>query len=256
MNAPPRLNAQTAAAPHLAPFSFRSLAATHPGCVRKLNEDACLDRAQVGLWAVADGMGGHKAGDVASEAIVEALAGISTFGSAFAFRRAVRAALLAVNAQLRRKAAEEYKDTIGSTVVTLLAHEGHYACIWAGDSRAYLRRRGALQQLTRDHSLVQELVAAGSLDAAGARRHPHAHVVTRAVGAGDHLDLDFVYGPIEAGDRFLLCSDGLGIMDDAEIEIHLGAPTLGGAANILLREALARGAPDNVSFIIVEAEAL
>jgi serine/threonine protein phosphatase PrpC len=187
---------------------------------------------------------------------VDALAGISTFGSAFAFRRAVRAALLAVNAQLCRKAAEEYMDTIGSTVVTLLAHEGHYACIWAGDSRAYLQRGGRLRRITRDHSLVQELVEAGRLDPDDASRHPQANVVTRAVGAGESLDLEGVYGRIEAGDRYLLCSDGLGVLADAEIEARVGLPMLGSVADALLRAALERGAPDNVTVVIVEADIL
>ncbi len=243
------------AASHLLPFSFRSLATTHAGSVRKLNEDAYLDRSDVGLWAVADGMGGHEAGDVASATIVDALAKVATFGSAFAFRRAVRTALLAVNGELCRKAAEEYKDTIGSTVVTLLAHGGHYACIWAGDSRAYLHRQGRLQRITRDHSLVQELIDAGAVDAGQAQGHRHANIVTRAVGASDRLELDGVYGLIQPGDRFLLCSDGLGVLTDCEIEARLGGAPLASAASTLLRLTLERGAPDNVTFVLVDTDA-
>jgi serine/threonine protein phosphatase Stp1 len=240
---------------HLGPHGFRSLAVTHPGCVRKLNEDSCLDRPDIGLWAVADGMGGHDAGNIASATVVNALERVTEFASAFAFRRAVRTALLEANADLQRKAEDELLDAIGSTVVALLAHRGYYACMWAGDSRAYVLRRGELERISRDHSLVQELVDAGALSASDAQRHKDAHVITRAVGARARLDLDGVYGRIEPGDRYLLCSDGLGILPESEIEAQLRLPSLAAASSSLLRCALDRGAPDNVTFVLIEAAA-
>lgn len=248
--------ALTQEAGHLRPFAFRSVASTHPGCVRKLNEDACLDRPDIGLWAVADGMGGHDAGDVASATVINALGRVSDFSSAFAFRRAVRTALDEANLFLQRKADDELLGPIGSTVVTLLMHGGHYACIWAGDSRAYVLRNGRLERITRDHSVVQELVDAGALKDSEARSHRQANIVTRAVGAAPRLDLDGVYGRVEPGDRFLLCSDGLAaVLNDAEIAGLFRESLTSQAATALLRAALARGAPDNVTFVLIEARA-
>ena len=241
------------AAAHLRPFTFQSVACTHPGCVHKLNEDACIDRPHVGLWAVADGMGGHKAGNIASSAVVEALANVSNFTSAFAFRHDVRSLILSANAALFRRSNEELLETIGSTVVTLLAHGGYYACIWAGDSRAYVFRDGRLERITRDHSLVQEMVDAGTLSDSDARTRADRHVITRAVGARSRLDLEGVYGKIEPGDRYLLCSDGLTVVEEAEISVAMNSSSLAVVSAVLMRAAIARGAPDNVTFVVVEA---
>ena len=248
------LSQPSAPALHLRPYRFRSVALTHAGSVRKLNEDAILDRPDIGLWAVADGMGGHAAGDFASAAVVRHLDAISSITSAFDFRRAVRTALLSANQELQQKAGDELLDAIGATVVTLMVHRGHYACIWAGDSRAYRLRHGRLERLTRDHSLVQELVDAGSIHANEARTHANSNIVTRAVGASERLDLDGIHGSIEPGDRFLLCSDGLGVLSEDEIEQALGIADIGLAAKGLLRGTLDRGASDNVSVILVQAE--
>ncbi|RYG31342.1 MAG: serine/threonine-protein phosphatase, partial [Burkholderiales bacterium] len=141
---------------HLGALAFRAGAASHVGCVRKINEDAWLDRSEVGLWAVADGVGGHAAGDVASSEVISALNRVSDFSSAFAFRRNVRNSLFQANAALQRMAIRELLDTVGSTVVALIAHGGHYACTWAGDSRAYLLRKDVLTRITTDHGLASE----------------------------------------------------------------------------------------------------
>jgi serine/threonine protein phosphatase PrpC len=255
VNAPFAVPAVERNAWHLKPFRFRSIACTHAGCVRKLNEDACLDRADIGLWAVADGMGGHDAGDVASATVIDALARVSDFGSAFAFRRAVRTALMEANSQLQQLADDELLGPIGSTVVTLLAHRGHYACFWAGDSRAYVRRSDKLARITRDHSLVQELVDVGEIEDAEAKGHRNANVVTRAVGAQARLELDGNYGRIEPGDRFLLCSDGLAaVLSDGDIAAHLATSSVPVAVHGLMKTALERGAPDNVTFVLIDAE--
>jgi len=238
---------------HLGAFKFLSVGRTHVGCVRSLNEDAVLNRADIGLWAVADGMGGHEGGEVASAAVVQALSQVSNFSTAYAFRDAASQALVEANAKLVKLSAE--RGTMGSTAVVLLAHEGHYACLWAGDSRAYLYRAGALKRLTRDHSVVQEMVDAGVISEEGARSHPRSNVITRAVGAQAQLDLESVFGAVQPGDRFLLCSDGLtGVVTDREIAEHMIRAPLESAAERLLDHALARGAPDNVSLVVVAAE--
>jgi len=198
-------------------------------------------------------MGGHDAGNVASASVVDTLNAIREFSSAFAFRRAVRVALLDVNAALRRKAEEEFADTIGSTVATLFVHGGHYACIWAGDSRVYIHRHGQLARITRDHSLLQELADAGALETVNPGNNRNHHVITRAIGASDRLDLEGVYGSVEDGDRYLLCSDGLGVLSEDEIQTCMGSASIGIASTALMRAALERGAPDNVTAIVVEA---
>jgi serine/threonine-protein phosphatase Stp1 len=159
-----------------------------------------------------------------------------------------------VPGEFKLKSDDELTGPIGSTVVTLMAHQGHYACIWAGDSRAYVLRGGRVQQITRDHSLVQELIDAGSLDPLRSLNHRSKHVVTRAVGAQSLLDLDGVYGHIELGDRFLLCSDGvIAVLDDAELGELMGKTPLDVAVSQMMRACLERGAPDNVTFVLIEA---
>ena len=158
-------------------------ARTHVGRVRKLNEDNYLDRSAVGLWTVADGMGGHQAGDVASTLIVEAMQQVDNFSSGYAFLDDVRDRLQRVNRTLIARAALLAPGSvIGSTVVVLLIYEDHYACLWAGDSRIYLLRKGMMHQLTRDHSMLQELLDSGSLHRAEAKSFRRSNVITRAVG--------------------------------------------------------------------------
>jgi serine/threonine protein phosphatase PrpC len=239
-------------AAHLAPFKFLSVARSHVGHVRAINEDAYLNKPEQGFWAVADGMGGHQRGDVASAELVGELSRVGAFTSAYAFRDAVTAAIARTNGSFFARAGEE---TMGSTIVALLAHNGHYACLWAGDSRAYLYRHGALRRLTRDHSLVQNLVDAGTLSPEEASSHHQANIITRAVGAHRVVALDDVCGPIQPGDRFLLCSDGLhGQVSDAHIaEIMRRAP-LEWAANALVERALAAGGSDNITAVLIAAE--
>ena len=165
----------------------------------------------------------------------------------------MRLRLAAVHDALRDLAARGGAGTvIASTVVVLLVRDGHFACLWAGDSRAYLLRRGVLQAVTRDHSLVQELVDAGTLTDKQAERHPQANVITRAVGAGDAvLELEKITAPLEAGDRFLLCTDGLGKTLDAATLAHLTADP-GDPAERLVAAALGAGVRDNVTAVVIE----
>ena len=232
----------------------RSVACSHPGLVRHHNEDSFLDRADIGLWVVADGMGGMTAGEVASRLIVTTLDEIAHPVGAADLLHEVRLRLDAANAELRRIAAARGPDvTVGSTVAGLIVHDGHFACFWAGDSRVYRSRNGELDRLTRDHSLVQEMVDAGLLQPDKAEQHPHASVIQRAVGVDDALTLDCVHARIMPGDIFLLCSDGLTRMvGDAELEHHLASAPIRTACDTLLGLVLDRGAKDNVTMILVE----
>ncbi len=230
---------------------FESVARTHVGCRRKTNEDAMLVRP--GLWAVADGMGGHDAGEVASALVVEKLGTIPGSTALAGRGAAIRAALEDANAQLWAMAGgAETPRTMGSTVVALAADETGFACLWAGDSRAYRMRGGILSQLSRDHSLVQHLVDAGDLDAKAAVNHPNANIITRAVGAAALLVIDDVGGDVLPGDAFLLASDGFTrLIADDEMMQALQAPDLEATADRLVSDCLARQAPDNVTFIII-----
>jgi serine/threonine protein phosphatase PrpC len=242
-------------ASHLGRLKFLSVGRSEVGCVRKLNEDAFLERPEVGLWAVADGMGGHDGGDIASAAVISALSHVSSFRSAYAYRHAVCLALQVANARLRERSGDLRAGVCGSTVAALLVHHGHYACLWAGDSRIYLYRDGELRRLTHDHSVVQSMIDSGELSDEQARAHSASHVITRAVGAAAALELQSAHGPVRAGDRFLLCSDGLtGMVRDAELADFLRRPPLEAALDKMIRKALARGAPDNVTAVLVAAE--
>ncbi|MGX9963618.1 PP2C family protein-serine/threonine phosphatase [Roseomonas sp. F4] len=232
--------------------SLTSQAATHPGTVRPRNEDAFVDRPDIGLWAVADGAGGHGAGDVASAAVTAALQDLPPGFSAAEMLAQVRLRVTAVHADLQRQAAEAGPGRIiATTIVVLLARGGHFACLWAGDSRIYLLRQGSLTRLTRDHSLVQDLVDQGLLAEADAESHPQANIITRAVGAEGELTLDKTSARLAAGDVFLLCSDGLfKAVPEAEIGALLAA---GHGPDAILEAALAHGARDNVTAVIVRA---
>ena len=233
-------------------LAFESVARTHVGKVRKLNEDNFCERLDVGLWAVADGMGGHQAGEVASGMIVEALQHVDDFSSGYAFLAASKAPSVAWLCA----AVMAPGSLIGSTAVILLAFAGHYACLWAGDSRAYLLRDGRFEQITRDHSRIQELIDAGSLSPTEARSYARSNVITRAVGVTDRLALDMHQGPLEPGDVFLLCSDGLtGMVDDREIAGLIADPALEAAADALIALTLERGAKDNVTVVLARCSA-
>lgn len=237
-------------------LAFRSVSRTHAGKVRDHNEDAVLDDAAAGLWAVCDGMGGHRHGEVASALAVQALRAAATGGmggqTGYAYLSDVQERLQGVNRDLIQRAATEGQGPIGATIAVLLAFEEHYACVWAGDSRIYRLAPGeGLRQLTHDHSLAQEQIDAGETVTRG------RNLVTRALGIQAPVALEVVDGGIAPDDLFLVCSDGLtGPLADSEIEAILRrADSVESAADTLLAEALTRGAPDNVSLVIVEARA-
>jgi protein phosphatase/serine/threonine-protein phosphatase Stp1 len=232
---------------------YREWAVTHAGATRTHNEDAMVCRADLGLWAVADGAGGHQMGEVASAMIADALRSIPASLTAEETLTQVRMRVSAAHHALHVKAAEAGEGSvIASTVVVMLARNAHFACLWAGDSRAYRLRAGRLSQITRDHSLVQELVDAGAITQAAAESHPQANVITRAVGAGtETLELDKVTDRMEPGDRFLLCSDGLcKTLDEKMIETLLAEEAEPAAA--LVDAALAARVRDNVTAVVLE----
>jgi serine/threonine protein phosphatase Stp1 len=228
---------------------------SHVGCRRKVNEDALLARQDLGLWAVADGVGGHAAGDVASRLVVERL-GQATAGPDVATRKqAAKSAIHEANLALWDMARAS-RGTMGSTVVALAIADDGYCCLWAGDSRAYLLRDGKLRQLTRDHSLVQQLVDSGDLEPEAAINHPNANIITRAVGSAASVELDSMEGDIRAGDRFLLASDGLTrLLGEDELAAAQDAGDLELLADRWVECVLARGAPDNFTFVIVQVKA-
>lgn len=230
-----------------------SSCATHPGAVRTRNEDSLVHRPEIALWAVADGAGGHGAGDVASQAVAAALDAIPAGLSAAELLAQVRLRLTETHARLQQQARDAGGNRIiATTVVAVMVRHRHFACLWAGDSRAYLLRAGVLQRVTRDHSLVQEMVDQGTLSEEEAEQHPQANVILRAIGASGELVLDKVSGRLAAGDRLMLCSDGL---FKALPEAEIGAMLANGAeAALLVEAAVARGARDNVSAVMLRQE--
>jgi protein phosphatase len=237
------------------PFIFRTATASHVGKVRQVNEDSLFARPEIGLWAVADGMGGLGGGDVASGAVVAALATIVRGESAAELLAQFEERMVGVNADLRAIAKSRATRAIGTTIAAVLIYGAHYACVWCGDSRVYLLRDGALTQISRDHSEVQDLVDLGVLEPHEARTWPRRNVITKALGVADQAALDIRDGPILAGDRFLLCSDGLtGHVEDSEIAALLAADDPQKACARLITLTLQRGASDNVSIVIVACE--
>jgi serine/threonine protein phosphatase PrpC len=211
-----------------------------------------LVRTDRGLWAVADGMGGHDKGDVASAMVTEALLHLPIVYGLENLVEAAIDALTKVNRELISLAAsEESSRTIGSTVVGLAIAGEQFRCFWAGDSRAYRIRGDQIVQLTRDHSLVQDLVDAGMLTPQEAEDHPNANVITRAVGVVEDLKIDTVSGDARPGDQFLLASDGLTkLVDEAEMVAELTSRPPADAADKLIETVLSRGAPDNIAIVI------
>ena len=227
------------------PLSFRSAAATDMGRVRENNEDGFVERPEAGIWAVADGMGGHSHGEVASRMVCDALADFPLDGT---FEEAVDAAITRVqevNDHLLRTAlGANPADRSGSTVVVLLLRGMRSAVLWAGDSRVYRWRAGQLEQLSRDHSLA-ELGAAGAGEAS---------VITNAVGGQPNLIVAVHRDEVLPDDRFLLCSDGLTrVVSDSEISGWMAAADIRTAVDGLIKTTLDAGAPDNVTVLIAEA---
>jgi len=238
-----------------AQLRWTSAARTDIGLVRSNNEDMMLDRPERRMWAVADGMGGHAYGEVASRMTVDALDALPPAESLQQAIAQARVCLLSVNGALVAEAAARNVPVIGTTLVLLLASGRSGACVWAGDSRIYLCRGGSLHQLTRDHNQFEELQARNHLSPADALAYPGANMITRALGAATMLELDEVQVQVSDGDVFLLCSDGLS--NAVSPEAMFGALTGGEcaqAADTLVELALAAGGRDNISVVVVRAD--
>jgi serine/threonine-protein phosphatase Stp1 len=234
---------------------WRSAARTDAGKVRARNEDAFLDCPRQGLWVVADGMGGHQGGDIASQLIVASLAELPFQADFDARVTDVRQCLHWLNRRLGQEltvTAGRHDSIMGSTVVVLLVEGKRAACIWAGDSRCYLWRGQRLYQLSKDHSYQQQLMDEQNFSVEEARNHPSAHALTRAVGAAEQLTLEVLELEVEAGDVFLLCSDGLyqGLTCDAlGSALNLAAPHV--ALKRLFDGALRGSARDNLTAVVI-----
>lgn len=221
--------------------------------VRQVNEDACLDLPENGLWVVADGMGGHAAGDYVSSLIVDSLRSIAAGRSLDEYVAALQSDLLRVNAAVREETANRGVTMMGSTVVVLATRDLRGMCLWAGDSRLYRLRDGVLEGISRDHSYVQDLQDSGLLSEAEARVHPRANIVTRAIGVEAQLNLALVELLLVPGDSYLLCSDGLNkTVEDEEIREVLSHDEPGEIASSLVSLGLMRGAPDNITVVVVK----
>jgi len=224
---------------------WQSWALTNTGLRRKHNEDSILNKPEVGLWVVADGMGGHEAGDVASQLIVNTLNKLKPRSEIKDYLTAVESSLQHVNTQLRELGKRDFDDHIvGSTVVALLTNYEHCAFIWAGDSRLYRFRNNQLTQLTQDHCLGNEASSESTVKS--------VNVITRAMGADDILQLDSEIQAVNRGDVYLLCSDGLDKeLSHNEIEALMQKNHPKELAKILMDECLFRGGRDNISIIVI-----
>lgn len=229
-------------------------ATTHCGAVRNMNEDSLMFRSADGVWAVADGMGGHDAGEVASQMITTALNKIDVERPLPDLVDAVEDSLLDVHREIRHYSRTHCEGrTMGSTVVVLLTRGDLGVCIWAGDSRLYRYRDGELSQISQDHSQVNEMVARGLLSPEEAENHPASNVITRAVGATDILYLDVTVLELRKGDIYILCSDGLyGALSQDEMLSRLRKSSIHEYANEFISDSLKNGARDNVTVVAVQ----
>lgn len=233
-------------------FRFETGAATHEGRIRTLNEDRYLARPDAGVWLVADGMGGHFGGDFAAESIVDQVATIGRAASAPDLRARLVDRITRAHHAIQAHSRQNDGATIGATVAALLAYDAHFAVVWSGDSRVYLIRDGRLEQLSRDHTEVQELLDSGAISPAEAEHWPRRNVITRAIGVHAEPALDQVAGELRDRDLFLICSDGLtGHVEDAELPKLIAGHGPQAACDRLVETTLERGATDNVTVVMV-----
>ena len=234
-------------------LAFSGAGMTHVGKVRPANEDAILTDPTGIFWAIADGMGGHGHGDAASEIVIDHLSEMPDIGDPEA---QIDNLLTSANSAILERAVALGAEQMGATVVVLklVDSKGHIA--WMGDCRGYLWHEGSLKQLTRDHTVVEELVRDGLLAPENVKEHASSNVVTRAVGANAVAEIDHTSFPIKVGDRIVLCSDGLTacLTHDAINELMHQASDPDTACRYLVAACLENGAPDNVSVIVVFVE--
>lgn len=236
-------------------YTFETGAASDRGRVRDINEDNWYADESCGVWLVADGMGGHTNGKLASFKIVESARSVGHAASAPDLLARFTDRMLRANDDLLAFSASRNNTVLGSTLVSVLIFGNHFACVWAGDSRVYLVRDGELRQVSRDHTEVQDLLDRGVIDGEQARTWPRRNVITRAVGVFNDLELDRIHGQVLDGDRFVLCSDGLtGHIQDSEIQDIVASHGSQDACNRLVELTLERGAKDNVTVVIARCK--
>jgi protein phosphatase len=238
-------------------FRWTSASRTHPGRIREVNEDACLEQPATGVWAVADGMGGHTLGEFASGLAVQGLKGLPPAEDLEQRVSAAIGRLREVNRRLRGEAQWRDVPIIGTTIAALVAAGGHCSCLWAGDSRIYLLRAGDLVQLTRDHNHLEAACERPIARSDDTIARPRKNWITRALGAEDTLDIDRATVELMDGDIFLLCTDGLSNeVSEVSIEQALLPGICGVACDALVDMALGREARDNITAVVVRAEDL
>ena len=237
-------------------FHIISNGVTHTGHVRTKNEDSYLVLPDENLWAVADGMGGHHAGDFASQSLTKNLSLFKQADSLADSILLLEENVINTNAVIRKKADKLGKNTtIGATIVCVYIWQNRLFTFWAGDSRLYRFRNEKLRRLTEDHSYVEELVKMGKIEPKDAESHPASNVVLRAVGIDDNLRLDFEYFDLRDDDIFIICSDGLykDLVDDKISPIiQRNRDDMEKLANELLSSSLDAGGTDNTSIITIK----
>lgn len=236
------------------PILWSSCAQTDVGVIREVNEDSIISKPDIGLWAVADGMGGHQVGDIASRKIITALDDVIPHENLSTYTDAVEDALLSVNEEMLEYAKIMFEEeTMGSTLVALLIKGRVGVCLWVGDSRLYRFRNQQLIQLSRDHSQLEEMIDMGMISREQAENHPQRNVITRAVGVEKPLYVDIAIFTAQVGDTFLLCSDGLyNVVSNKDITAALSIRDAEESVTRLMEQSIANGAPDNVSVIVVK----
>ena len=233
--------------------AYRYNAKTHVGLKRKVNEDSVLALPEHDIWLVSDGMGGHEAGDFASRLVADSVAMIPAGLGPTERMQALRHAIQQAHHIIQQEAENRGRGVIGATVAALVMANGHFAALWAGDSRVYRLRDGAIEMLTTDHSAVAALVLAGQMSWDEAEQHPQSNAITRAVGVGEELELDKVRGDALPGDRYLICSDGLTKYATFNIlRSALSRFPIETVSDELIQIALTGGGGDNISVIVVD----
>lgn len=233
-------------------FKWSSCGRTHVGTIRKVNQDAYANLPEKQLWIVADGMGGHKDGEVASNKIVGAFQNFEAEKTIGSTANKIHQQLTEVNGELIELATGK-NEVIGSTVVALYAQQQHAIVIWSGDSRLYLFRRGQLKQLSRDHNNESNLLLKG-FSREEVKVHPYAQILTHAIGGEEMVYLDAQILEVIDNDLFLLCSDGLNKeVSDSEIEACLEQMPYTQAIDSLMELSLQRGGRDNITVVMVQA---
>ncbi|PID43911.1 MAG: hypothetical protein CSA52_03030 [Gammaproteobacteria bacterium] len=236
-------------------LQWQSASYSHAGKVRQCNEDSLLNKTESGLWAVADGMGGHEAGDVASQTIVKRLNELTPRAYISDYVDLVEDCLLEINRELVDYGRTELNGlTVGSTVVCMIARGNLGVVLWVGDSRLYRLRADDFVQLTKDHSEVQRLVDEGVISAEQAEKSAFRNVLTRAVGAHEEVDIDINAFDVKEGDRYLLCSDGVyNELEESQLIALTKCNDFNRVAEKLASACLNTPARDNFSFVVVQS---